>query len=101
LSLDELFANMNIAMNRPFNGFGSGSNRMNGGGGYLPTPPYTPPGRQHQNQGNTGGHRGKSMRNRAEFQFWPQAIAMGSLVGKSDSNKRFTQVSIDISASAD
>lgn len=35
-----------------------------------------------------GGHRGRSNRNRKEFQFWQHAMAMGSLVGN-----KFIQVS--------
>jgi hypothetical protein len=64
------------------NGFPSGPHRSHSSNnrGY-PTPPYTPPG-QHRGQDNAGGHRGRSQRSRAEFQFWPQAMAMGSLVGK-------------------
>jgi hypothetical protein len=95
-SLDQLFAGIdfsamatNIAM-RPHNGFGSGSGRMSAGRGYLPTPPHSPFGRQQtQGQGTTGGHRGKSIRNRSEFQFWPQGMAMGSLVGNQFLQVRF------------
>ena len=91
-SLDELFAGidfsaMNIAMQRPQNGFRSRSDRMSTGMGYLPTPPHSPYDRQ-QAQDGTEGHRERSKKQREKYQFWPQAMALGSLVGK-----RFNQVS--------
>ena len=91
-SLDELFAGidfsaMNIAMQRPQNGFRSRSDRMSTGMGYLPTPPHSPYDRQ-QTQNGTECHRERSKKQREKYQFWPQAMALGSLVGK-----RFDQVS--------
>lgn len=91
-SLDELFAGidfsaMNIAMQRPRNGFRSRSDRMSTGMGYLPTPPHSSYDRQ-QAQDGTEGHRERSKKQREKYQFWPQAMALGSLVGKG-----FNQVS--------
>ena len=89
-TLDELFSNMALDLGSfaPLNGHRMGPNRSHPSAhrGY-PTPPRTPAG-QYQRQENGGGHRGRSQRSRAEFQFWPQAMAMGSLVGK-----KFIQVS--------
>ena len=92
-SLDELFAGidfsaMNIAMQRPQTGFRSRSDRISTGMGYLPTPPHSPYDRQPTQNGNgNGGHRERSKRQREQYQFWPQAMALGSLVGR-----RFNQV---------
>ena len=58
--------------------------------GYLPTPPHSPYDRQQTQNGNgngNGGHRERSKRQREQYQFWPQAMALGSLVGR-----RFNQV---------
>jgi hypothetical protein len=92
-SLNELFAGidfsaMNIAMQRPQTGFRSRSDRVSTVMGYLPTPPHSPYDRQQTQNGNgNGGHRERSKRQREQYQFWPQAMALGSLVGK-----RFNQV---------
>jgi hypothetical protein len=92
-TLDELFSSVNMAsmVQQLQNGFASRSSRSSLGSGPFLTPPRTP--QHHQNNGtaNGGGHRGRSAKNRSEFQFWPQAMAMGSLLGKQ--RKKFQQVS--------
>jgi hypothetical protein len=103
-SLDELFAGidfsaMNIAMQRPQTGFRSRSDRMSTGMGYLPTPPHSPYDRQQTQNGNAnGGHRERSKRQREQYQFWPQAMALGSLVGKRFNQVRHLSSKVEIEA---
>ena len=89
-SIDDLFRNLDLSdLARNVN---TSNIRTNG---MAPTRTQLPanglhgrPAYDRPNGREAGGHRGKSQRNRAEYQFWPQGIAMGSQIGN-----KFIQVS--------
>ena len=76
LGLSDLARGLQASSNIPMAGMPPIRNQVSANGLYG-RPAY-----DRQNGREQGGHRGKSQKSRAEYQFWPQGVAMGSQIGK-------------------